>query len=97
MKMVEYSSKNKDGFINCVYENCTDNVADVLNAVNVMENFAISTKVLSHSIYDDLTMDSISVLRKKVIKHKFFIVKYKKILPFAEIGLHMLENYVNFL
>ena len=97
MKMVEYTSKSKNDFIDYVYKNYTDNVPDILNAVDAMEKFALSTKALTQSIYDDLTLDVISVLRKKVIKHKFFIVRYKKILPFAEVGLQFLENYVNFL
>ena len=97
MKMVEYTSKSKNDFIDYVYKNYTDNVPDILNAVDAMEKFALSTKALTQSIYDDLTLDVISVLRKKVIKHKFFMVRYKKILPFAEVGLQFLEDYVNFL
>ncbi|MCM1529334.1 MAG: hypothetical protein NC093_04985 [Alistipes sp.] len=94
MKMVEYSSKSKDAFIEYVYKKSADNAADIISAIDAMINFAISIKALSHSIYDDLTIDVISVLRKKSLSHKFFIVKYKKILSFAEIGLQMLEEYV---
>ena len=31
---------------------------------------------------------------KKVVKHKFFMVRYKKCLPFVEIGLKLLEDYM---
>lgn len=94
VKMIEYTSKSKDDFIEYVSKKHIGNASDILNAVDSMENFAISTKALTHSIYDDLTLDVISVLRKKVVKHKFFIVRYKKCLPFAEIGLQLLEDYM---
>ncbi len=78
LRMVEYSSKSKDAFINYVNEKNADNAVNIINAVDAMADFAISTKALSRLIYDELTIDVISVLRKKVIKHKFFIVRYKK-------------------
>lgn len=94
LRMVEYSSKSKEAFIGYVNEKNADNAVNIINAVDAMANFAISTKVLSRPIYDELTIDVISVLRKKVMKHKFFMVRYKKFLPFAEDGLHLLEEYV---
>lgn len=93
LKMIEYPSKNKDAFIDYVNSKNADNAVNIINAVDAMVDFSISTKVLSRPIYDDLTIDAVSVLRKKVIKHKFFVVRYKKILPFAEIGLRFLEDY----
>lgn len=94
LRMIEYSSKSKDAFIDYVNKKNIGNTANIIDAVDAMANFAISTKVLSRPIYDDLTIDAISVLQKKVIKHKFFVVRYKKILPLAEIGLQLLEDYV---
>lgn len=94
VKMIEYTSKSKDDFIEYVTKKHIGNASDILSAIDSMENFAISTKALTHSIYDDLTLDVISILRKNVVKHKFFIVRYKKCLPFAEIGLQLLEDYM---
>lgn len=92
--MIEYTSKSKDDFIEYVSKKHIGNASDILNAVDSMDIFAISTKALTHSIFDELTLDVISVLRKKVVKHKFFIVRYKKCLPFVEIGLQLLEGYI---
>ena len=94
LKMIVYSSKSKDAFIDYVNKMNPDNATNIIDAVDAMASFAISTKVLSRPIYDDLTIDTISVLQKKVIKHKFFVVRYKKILPLAEMGLQLLEEYV---
>ena len=65
LKMVEYSSKSKDAFINYVNEKNADNAVNIINAVDAMADFAISTKVLSRPLYDELTTDVISVLRSK--------------------------------
>lgn len=94
LKMIVYSSKSKDAFIDYVNKMNPDNATNIIDAVDAMASFAISTKVLSRPIYDDLTIDTISVLQKKVIKHKFFVVRHKKILPLAEMGLQLLEEYV---
>lgn len=64
VKMIEYTSKSKDDFIEYVTKKHIGNASDILSAIDSMENFAISTKALTHSIYDDLTLDVISILRK---------------------------------
>lgn len=94
LKMIEYPSKNKDAFVQYVNGKNADNAVDIINAVDAMVDLSISTKALSRPIYDDMTIDNVSVLRKKVIGHKFFVARYKNILPFAEIGLQLLEDYV---
>lgn len=94
MKMVTYSSETKDDFSRYVYTAQPQSANIILDTIGFIENFAISTKALSHSIFEDLTEETISIIKKKVISHKFFIVKYKKYLSFAELSLQLLAYYV---
>lgn len=94
LRLIEYSPKRKDAFIDYVNKKNPSNVTRIIDAVDAMSSFAISTKVLTYPIYDDLTIDTISVLQKKVVKHKAFMVKYNKILSLAQMGLQLLEDYV---
>lgn len=94
MRLAEYSSDTKDSFLSYVSQKQPKSATDILNAVKCMENFAISTKALSHSIYENLTEDTINILRKKVLKHKFFTVRFKSILQYAELSLQMLSDYI---
>lgn len=94
MKMVDYLSETKDDFARYVYAAEPRLATKILESIGFIENFAISTKASSHSIFEDLTEETITILRKKVLSHKFFIVKYKKYLSFAELGLKLLSDYV---
>ena len=95
MKIVDYSSEVKDDFIQYIYTNQPQSAAKILKCIDYMENFAIATKALSHSIFENLTDETITILRKKVLKHKFFIVKYKKNLSLSELGLKLLTDYID--
>ena len=94
MQMAEYSSDIKDSFIKYVSEKQPELATDILHAVKCMENFAVSTKALSHSVYEDLTEETITILKKKVLNHKFFTVRFKSILPYARLGLQIIEKFV---
>jgi len=94
MQMVEYSSDNKDSFTSYVFKKQPESKDDILNAIKCMENFAISTKALPHSVYENLTEETLTTLRKKVLNNKFFTVRFKNILKYAEFGLQMLSDYM---
>lgn len=94
MKMVAYSSETKDDFSRYVYVAQPQSATKILESIGFVENFAISTKALSYSIFEDLTEETITILKRKVLNHKFFIVKYKKYLSFAELGLQLLTDYI---
>ncbi len=93
MKMVAYSSETKDDFSRYTYAAQPQLATKILESIGFMDDFAISTKALSHLIFEDLTEETITILRKKVINHKFFVARYKKYLSFAELGLKLLSDY----
>ena len=95
MKMVDYSSEIKDDFIQYVCAEQPQLAAKILKCIDYMENFAIATKALSHSIFENLTDETITILRKKVLRHKFFIVKHQKNLSLSELGLKLLTDYID--
>ncbi|MBD5142971.1 MAG: hypothetical protein HDT22_05080 [Ruminococcus sp.] len=94
IQMIEYSSDTKDNFMRYVSEKQPKLATEILHAVKCIEDFAISTKVLSHSIFEDLSEEIITILRKKVLNHKFFTVRFKNVLPYARFGLQMLNDYI---
>lgn len=94
LQMVAYSSATKDDFARYVYATQPQLATKILESIGFMENFAISTKALSHSIFENLTDETITILKRKVLNHKFFIVKYKKYLSLAELGLQLLADYI---
>lgn len=94
MQMIEYSSALKDDFLIYLNHNQPQNVDKIIEAIETIEKFAISTKALSHSVYEELTEVTITTLRKKVLNHKFFTVRFKSILKYAEMGLQMLSDYI---
>ena len=91
--MAEYSSNAKDDFMHYVSEKQPKLSVEILHSVKCIEDFAISTKALSHSIYEDLTEENITILKKKVLNHKFFIVRFKSVLLYAKLGLQLLNDY----
>lgn len=94
-QMVDTSSNLKEDFMRYVALKESQNAKGIFDAMTSIEKFAISTKAFSHSIYEDLTEDNISILKKKVLGHKFFIVRYKNILKYAELGLALLSSYIS--
>ncbi len=93
-RMVADSIEFKNGFFQYVRELRPKSSVVILKVVEYMENFATSTKALTHSIFDNPTDETIAILKKKVINHKFFIVRYKKYLPFADEVLRLLADYI---
>ncbi|MBD5142934.1 MAG: hypothetical protein HDT22_04885, partial [Ruminococcus sp.] len=94
IQMIEYSSDTKDNFMRYVSEKQPKLATEILHAIKCIEDFAISIKVLSHSIFEDLSEETITILRKKVLNHKFFTVRFKNVLPYARCGLQMLNDYI---
>ena len=94
MKMVAYSSEIKDGFSEYVRRVVPNSSIVILKVVDYMDDFAISIKAFTHSIFENPTDETISILRKKVINHKYFAVRYKKYMPFAKKGLRLLADYI---
>ena len=95
MQMIESTSEIKNGFIKYVHEHTPDKADKILAAVNRMEEFAIATKALTCSIFDVLSEDTLSTLRKKVLNHKFFIVRHKHLQEYSVLALSLLEEFVS--
>lgn len=96
MQMVEYTSNLKDEFINYISQARISSVDHerILYAIKCIENFAISTKALSSSIFENFNQETITILRKKVVAHKFFAVRHKDILCYAEKALLLLDEFL---
>ena len=95
MQMIESTSEIKDDFVKFVHEHTPDKADKILAAVNRMEEFAIATKALPCSIFDVLSEETLSILRKKVLNHKFFIVRHKHLLEYSVLALSLLEEFVS--
>ena len=96
MHMVESTSETKDGFIQYVHQQSPDKADKILSAIKSMEEFAIATKALTCSIFDILSEETLSTLRKKVLNHKFFIVRHKHLQEYSALALSLMEGFVSY-
>lgn len=94
MQMLEGTSEVKDNFTQFLYTQVPDKADKILVAIKNIDEFAIATKALPCSFFDVLSEDTISLLRKKVLNHKFFMVRYKKLLEYATLALSLLEKFI---
>lgn len=81
-------------FIKYIKEKASKKADDIVFAIDKISEFAIATKVLNDSVYNNLTLETISTLRKKVVNNKFFIVKNKKFMKTMQQALGLLNDFV---
>ena len=94
MQMLEGTSEVKDSFIQFLRTQVPDKADKVLVAIKSIDEFAIATKALPCSFFDVLSEDTISLLKKKVINHKSFIVRHKSLPEYSELALSLLEKFI---
>lgn len=94
MQMLEGTSEVKNSFIQFLRIEVPNKADKILVAIKSIDEFAIATKALPCSFFDVLSEDTISLLRKKVLNHKFFIVRHKSLLDYAALALSLLEKYI---
>lgn len=79
---------------NHIKEKASKKVNDIVFAIDKISEFAIATKVLNDSVYNNLTSETLNVLKKKVVNNKFFIVKNKKIMNNVQQAMIWLTDFV---
>ena len=94
MQMLEDTSAVKDNFIQFLREQVPDKEEKILSAIKTIDEFAIATKALPCSFYDVLSEDTISILREKVLNHKFFIVRHKNLQEYSTLALSLLDEFM---
>ena len=94
MQMLEGTSELKYSFIKFLREQVPDKADKILVAIKSIDEFAIATKALPCSFFDVLSEDTISLLRKKVLNHKFFIVRHKNLQEYPALALSLLEKFI---
>lgn len=92
--MLEGTSELKYSFIKFLREQVPDKADKILVAIKSIDEFAIATKALPCSFFDVLSEDTISLLRKKVLNHKFFIVRHKNLQEYPALALSLLEKFI---
>lgn len=92
--MVNGSEDLKELFKDFVQQKLGAKSDAIIFAVDRIEEFAIATKVLNSSIFSYLTAETISVIRKRVVNNKFFVVKNKKIMNHVQQAMVLLNDYV---
>lgn len=94
MQMLEGTSELKYSFIKFLREQVPDKADKILVAIKSIDEFAIATKALPCSFFDVLSEDTISLLRKKVLNHKFFMVRHKNLQEYPALALSLLEKFI---
>lgn len=94
-QMIENRSEVKESFVQFIRKRDPDNVDNILIAVTCIEEFAIATKALPCSIFDVLSEDNLSILKKKVLNHKFFTIRYKHFLKFSVLAVSLMEEFLS--
>lgn len=94
MQMLEGTSELKHSFIKFLREQVPDKADKILVAIKSIDEFAIATKALPCSFFDVLSEDTISLLRKKVLNHKFFMVRHKNLQEYPALALSLLEKFI---
>ena len=92
--MINGSEDSKTLFENYVQQKAGAKSDAIIFAVKRIEEFAIATKVLNSPIFNCLTAEIISVLRKRVLNNKFFVVKNKKNMNYVQQAMVLLNDFV---
>lgn len=92
--MISNTKKNQSAFFSFVESKEPKWYNNIFVAMSAINDFAIKTKVVDSSIYNDLSESLIGLLNKKVIRNKFFVVKNKKNMLYAELGLKLFHMYI---
>ena len=94
MQMLEGTSEVKDSFIQFLRKQAPDTADKIFVAIKSIEEFAIATKALPCSFFDVLSEETISILNKKVLKNKFFMVRHKNLQDYSVLALSLLVDYI---
>ena len=94
MHMLEDTSEIKNSFIQFLRKQVPDKSDKIIATLTSIDEFAIATKALPCSFYNVLSEDTISILKKRVLNHKFFIVKHKNLQKYSAFALSLLEEFV---
>lgn len=92
--MINGSDDLKTLFNNYVQQKAGTKSEAIIFAIKRIEEFAIATKVLNSPIFNYLTAETISVLRKRVLNNKFFVVKNKKNMNYVQQAMVLLNDFV---
>ena len=92
--MINGNENLKNLFKNYVQQKLGTGSDAIIFAVDNIEEFAISTKVLNCPIFNCLTVDTINILRKRVLNNKFFVVKNKKNMNYVQQAMVLLNDFV---
>ena len=85
--MLEDTSEIKNSFIQFLRKQVPDKSDKIIATLTSIDEFAIATKALPCSFYNVLSEDTISILKKRVLNHKFFIVKHKNLQKYSALHL----------
>ena len=92
--MINGKEDAKTLLIKYIKEKASKKADDIVFAIDKISEFAIATKVLNVSIYNNLTPEALNLLRKRVVTNKFFVVKNKKIMNNVQQAMILLDNYI---
>lgn len=92
--MINGKEDAKTLFIKYIKEKASKKADDIVFAIDKISEFAIATKVLNVSIYNNLTPEALNLLRKRVVTNKFFVVKNKKIMNNVQQAMILLNDYI---
>lgn len=87
----------KDDFYIYVRKNEPEKADEIVSALHSTNEFAIRTNILSHSIFDDFTIETYDILATKVLRNIFFTFKHKRIMRNVEIGLKLYADFIDIL
>ena len=92
--MINGKEDDKTLLIKYIKEKASKKADDIVFAIDKISEFAIATKVLNVSIYNNLTPEALNLLRKRVVTNKFFVVKNKKIMNNVQQAMILLDDYI---
>ncbi len=92
--MIKDNNDFKERFINYLEKHHCSNINDVIESLSFVDEFAVSPNLLGHSIFISLTNKTIKLIENKIIKNKFFEIKYKSQMDRILNSVRELKNYV---
>ncbi len=85
----------KDDFYKYIALNEPERSNNIYAAMSSVDKFAVSSKAVPCSFFDDISRNTLEILKNKVVKNKFFTVRYKKIMCYVELGMNLLAEYID--
>lgn len=95
-QMVEQPKDHQSLFYQYVQSRQSAFFADqIMLVMQKIDSFAVSNGVVKGSIYDEISMSRVALLRKKVIYNKSFSMNNRSVMKYAEVGLRLFSSYVS--